>query len=89
MVRNYYKLAVRHIARSRFYAFLNIFGLSTGIAFTLLIAAYCWNEWRVNHQLKNADRQYILVSNWKDPNMGYPLATIGPLANPVKSLKAE
>lgn len=84
MVRNYYKLAVRNIARSRFYAFLNVFGLSTGIAFTLLIAAYCWNEWRVNRQLRNADRQYILVSDWKDPNMGYPLATLGPLARSLK-----
>ena len=84
MIRNYYKLALRHITRSRFYAFLNIFGLSTGIAFTLLIAAYCWNEWRVNRQLKDADRQYILTSTWKDPNMGYPLATLGPLAKSLK-----
>ncbi len=84
MIRNYYKLALRNISRSRFYTFLNIFGLATGIAFTLLIAAYCWNEWRVNRQLKDADRQYILTSTWKDPNMGYPLATLGPLAKALK-----
>ncbi len=84
MVRNYYKLAVRQLVRSRSYALLNIFGLATGIAFTLLIAAYCWKEWRVNRQLKDADRQCILTSEWKDPNMGYAIATLGPLAKELK-----
>ena len=84
MVRNYYKLAVRQLVRSRSYALLNIFGLATGIAFTLLIAAYCWKEWRVNRQLKDADRQCILTSEWKDPNMGYTIATLGPLAKELK-----
>ena len=77
MLRNYFKLALRHIVRSRFYTFLNVLGLSTGIAFTLLIAAYCWSEWRVNHDLRHADRQFILISNWKDPNMGSSQVTLG------------
>ncbi|GGA82683.1 ABC transporter permease [Puia dinghuensis] len=84
MLANYYKTAVRNLARSRFYAFINIFGLSVGIAFTLLIAAYCWSESRVNHQLRNAGRQYILTSEWKNPAMGYPVATLGQLARALK-----
>jgi len=81
---NYYRTAIRQIARSRFHAIINVVGLSVGIAFTLLIAVYCWSEWRVNRQLKEAGRQYILTSNWKDPNMGYVLATLGPLARSLK-----
>ncbi len=81
---HYYKVALRHIGRSRFHSAINVIGLSTGISFTLLIAAYCWSEWRVNRQLKNADRQYILATTWKDPNMGFPLATVGPLAKALK-----
>lgn len=84
MFRNYFKIALRHIGRSRLHSAINIIGLSTGISFTLLIAAYCWSEWRVNRQLKNADRQYILTTVWKDPNMGYPVATVGPLARALK-----
>jgi putative ABC transport system permease protein len=84
MLMNYYKTAVRNIARSKFHAVINIVGLSTGIAFTLLIAAYCWSEKQVNHQLKNADRQYFLKSVWKDPNMGNDFTTMGQLARALK-----
>jgi putative ABC transport system permease protein len=83
-IRNYYRSAVRQIARSRFHALINVIGLSIGIAFFLQIALYCYSEWMVNRQLKNAGRQYILTSEWKDPNMGYTLATLGPLARALK-----
>jgi ABC-type antimicrobial peptide transport system permease subunit len=84
MFRNYYKIAIRHLLRSRFYSLLNITGLSVGIALTLLIGAYCWSEWGVNRQLNNAGRQFILTSEWKDPNRGYPITTLGQLAKALK-----
>ncbi len=80
MLINYLKVAWRNIIKSQFYTVVNIIGLSTGIAFTLLIAAYVWNEFQVNQDLRNADRQYIIQSKWKDPNMGYDLTTLGPLS---------
>lgn len=83
-IRNYYRSTVRQIARTRLNAAINVVGLSIGIAFTLLITMYCRSEWRVNRQLKDAGRQYILTSDWKDPNMGYVLATLGPLAKALK-----
>jgi len=86
MLRNYIKIAWRNIVKNRVFSLVNIIGLSTGIAFTLLISAYVWGELQVNHQLKNADRQYILQSKWKDPNMGYE---IGTLAELPKALKTE
>ena len=84
MLKNYFKIAWRNIIKSRFYSAVNIIGLSVGIAFTLLIGAYVWSQLQVNKNLKNADRQYIIQSKWKDPNEGFPLATLGPLAKALK-----
>src|SRR5579872_909154 len=84
MLSNYYKTAVRAIARSRFHAILNILSLATGIAFTLLIAAYTWEEWSVNRRIDHASRQYILTTTWKNSNMGFPLVTFGPLAKTLR-----
>src|SRR5688572_23714445 len=84
MFKNYFKTAWRNVIKNRFYSIINIIGLSTGIAFTMLIAAYVWSELQVNTGLKNADRQYIIKSTWKDPNTGYDLATLGPLAKALR-----
>ncbi|MHB1179912.1 MAG: ABC transporter permease [Daejeonella sp.] len=50
----------------------------------MLIAGFVWNELQVNKQLKNSDRQFILQSTWKDPNMGLEFTTLGPLAKALK-----
>ncbi len=84
MLRNYIKVAWRNIVKHRFYSLLNIIGLSTGIAFTMLILAYVWKELQVNTGLRHADRQYIILSKWKDPNMGFELATSGGLPKALK-----
>jgi ABC-type antimicrobial peptide transport system permease subunit len=84
MFKNYFKTAWRNIIKSRFYSAVNIIGLSTGIAFTLLIGSYVWSELQVNKNLKNADRQYIIQSKWKDTNQGIDLTTLGPLAKALK-----
>jgi putative ABC transport system permease protein len=86
MLKIYIKIAWRNIRKNAFYSFMNVFGLAIGLSFTLLIGVYVWNELKVNRDLKNANRQYIILSKWKDPNMGYELATLGPLA---KALKEE
>ena len=80
MLRNYLKIAIRNLLKRRLYSLLNIVGLAVGITFTLLIGSYVWNELRVNQTLRHADRQYILLSRWKDPNMGQEITTLAPLA---------
>jgi putative ABC transport system permease protein len=84
MFKNYFTIAWRNIVKSRFYSTVNIVGLSSGIAFTLLIAAFVWSELQVNTNLKNANRQYIIQSKWKDPNQGYFLVSLGPLGKELK-----
>ena len=84
MIKNYFKIAWRNISRYRFYSLVNIVGLFAGISFSLLIGAYIWSELQVNKQLRNSKRQFILTTVSKDPNIGYELATFGPLAKRLK-----
>ena len=84
MLKNYIKIAWRNIIKNPFYSLINIIGLSTGIAFTLIIGAYIWSELQVNTNLKNGGRQYILQSKWKDPNQGYELTTFGSLPKALR-----
>jgi putative ABC transport system permease protein len=58
MIKNYFKIAWRNIIKNPFYSVVNIAGLSAGIAFTMLVAVYVWNELQVNERLKNAATQY-------------------------------
>ncbi|WP_018629408.1 ABC transporter permease [Niabella aurantiaca] len=84
MIRNYIKIAWRNIRKHPLHSGVNIIGLFAGILFFFLIGAYVWGELQVNRGLKNVKDQYILTSVWKDPNMGYDLATLGPLAKRLK-----
>ncbi len=84
MIKNYFKIAWRNIKRHRFFSIVNIIGLFTGILFTLLIGAYIWGELQVNKKLNIHERQYILTTISTDPNVGFELATFGPLAKRLK-----
>ena len=44
MLSNYLKIALRNISKQRFYAGINILGLSIGIACCLLISLFVWDE---------------------------------------------
>jgi len=75
MLKSYIKIAWRNLWKNKAFSIINIFGLSIGIAFSLLIGAYVWGELQVNRQLKDADNQYIILSKWKDPNMGFEIGS--------------
>lgn len=76
MLRNYFIIAWRNIWRRPFVSILNIFGLSIAIALSFIIGVYVWQEYNVNAQLLNADRQYILQSKWKVPGTGIESTTV-------------
>lgn len=84
MLNNYFRIAGRQLARSRFQSAINVIGLSTGIAFTLLVAAYVWSEFQVNKDLRHADRQFFLSSKWQKNGIGLGFTTLGPLAKALK-----
>ncbi|WP_428330005.1 ABC transporter permease [Mucilaginibacter sp.] len=86
MLKNYFIVAWRSLWKNKVFSLINILGLSAGIAFTLLTGAYIWGELQVNHDLKDADNQYIIQSKWKDPNMGPAFTTIAQLPKTLKEL---
>jgi putative ABC transport system permease protein len=79
MFQNHLKLAFRNIRKNGFYSALNVLGLWAGILFALLIGAHVWGELQVNQHLRHADRQYLLTSIWKNPNIGLDFTCAGPL----------
>ena len=86
MLKNYFTIAWRNLWKNKVYSLINIFGLSVGIAFTLLVGAYVWGELMVNHDLKDMDNQYVIQSKWKIPNMGFEITTIAQLPKALKDL---
>jgi putative ABC transport system permease protein len=44
MLKNYFKIAFRNLTRTKLYSFINIFGLSLGVACCLLLALYVHDE---------------------------------------------
>ncbi|MGV3601924.1 MAG: ABC transporter permease [Dyadobacter fermentans] len=58
MLKNYLKIAWRNLRKHKFYSFLNIFGLSLGLASCLLITLYVVDELSYDRSFANAERIY-------------------------------
>ncbi|PWU03657.1 MAG: macrolide ABC transporter permease [Bacteroidetes bacterium] len=56
MYKNYFKIALRNLARNKFFSTINIIGLSIGIAGCLLIGLFVWDELQYDRFHKDADR---------------------------------
>ena len=59
MLKNYFKIAFRNLVRTKVYSFINIFGLSMGVACCLLLALYVYDEFsydRHHHRLNDLYR---------------------------------
>lgn len=84
MLKNYFTIALRHIAKHKLFSILNILCIAIGTTFTLLIGVYILNQKSINHNLRNVDRQYAIKSSWKAKNMGLAETSMGPLAQTLK-----
>ncbi|MCK5466987.1 MAG: ABC transporter permease, partial [Cyclobacteriaceae bacterium] len=58
MLKNYFTVAFRNLIRNKFYSSINIAGLSIGIAVSMLILFYIFDELSYDHFHKDADRIY-------------------------------
>jgi putative ABC transport system permease protein len=65
MFSNYLAAALRHLARSRFYATLSIAGLAVGICVVMLMLLVVRSEVGFNRVVHEADRVYVAVSTLK------------------------
>jgi putative ABC transport system permease protein len=70
MWRNYAIVGFRALAKSRTYAFINIAGLSIGLAACLMLLLYVRYERSYDAWLPNAENVYQLQSNMRDPGGG-------------------
>ncbi|MEO6328457.1 MAG: ABC transporter permease [Ginsengibacter sp.] len=58
MIKNYFKIAVRNLWRSKGFSFINISGLAIGMAAAILILLWIQNEVSYDQFHKNKDRIY-------------------------------
>ncbi|HEY2721956.1 MAG TPA: ABC transporter permease, partial [Chitinophagaceae bacterium] len=68
MFKNYFKIALRNITRQKTLAFINIFGLSVGIACFILFSLYAINEFTFDHLHKNSADTYLVMGGDGKPN---------------------
>jgi putative ABC transport system permease protein len=56
MIRNYLKIAWRNLLKNKVHTFINISGLSIGMAVAMLIGLWIWDELSTNKYFQNYDR---------------------------------
>ena len=56
MLRNYFKIAFRNLAKNKVYSFINIAGLSVGVTVALLIGLWLWDELSFDKYYEHYDR---------------------------------
>ena len=71
MIKNYILIALRHLRRQPSYAFLNIIGLTVGIASSILIVLYVSNELSFDEFHERKDRVYRISSDIKEPDNAF------------------
>ena len=86
MLKNYFLVALRNFTRHQFYSFINIIGLSTGLACSLFIYLWVSDEINVDKFHTNINRLYQVFVNIKgDGNVITWENTPGPLAEELSS----
>jgi len=84
MLKNYFKIAWRNLWKNRFLSSINIFGLATGLACSLLIFLFVNDELSYDRYNKDADRVYRVVKDFvNDDGSRLPDATTPPAVAPA------
>ncbi|WP_027065909.1 ABC transporter permease [Maribacter sp. Hel_I_7] len=65
MFKNYIKIAWRSLKKQAFFTFLNTFGLAIGMAGTLMISLYIYDELSYDKMFADADRIYRIDADIK------------------------
>jgi putative ABC transport system permease protein len=86
MLKNYFKIAVRSLARQKFFSIINVLGLSIGMSISLLLVAMLSYVFRYDTFHVNRDRIYRVISYTDDlqRNDAYASAPV-PLAELLRN----
>nr|WP_068890244.1 ABC transporter permease [Pedobacter panaciterrae] len=87
-----FKIALRNLWKHKAYTFINIIGLSIGLASCMLIFIFIHYQLSFDMGFKNKDRIYRVVTNWKysnynDFSKGVPVPLIAAVRNEFASLE--
>ena len=86
MYKSYFKIGWRNLLRNKSYSLINIGGLAVGMAVTMLIGLWIWDEVTFNKNFKNHDRiaqlwQFVTFDVEKSSYNSLPI----PLAEELRS----
>ena len=85
MFQNNIKIAFRNLSKNKGFSFINLFGLTIGLACCLLIGLYIWNELSFDRYHANADRiyrvsrEFINTDGTQQLHLGHLAPPFGPL----------
>ena len=77
MFKNYFKIALRNISRSKFLSAINIMGLATGIACCLLISLYVFHETSYDRFHTKSDRIFRVTMEYAFDGVVNKIAVTG------------
>ncbi|MFZ6012058.1 MAG: ABC transporter permease, partial [Bacteroidota bacterium] len=86
MIRNYLKIAFRSLWRSKAHTFINVIGLSLGVACCLLIVLFVKDEWTFDRFHARADRIYraYAIEDWGVNQKFFDTSTPFPMGPALK-----
>ena len=85
MFKNYIKIAWRSLKKQRFFTSINVFGLAIGIAGSLLITLFIYDELSYNTTFADSDRIYRLdIDHRQSGETNYYAAVSSPMAGVVE-----
>ncbi len=84
MIKNYFKITWRNLMKNKIFSFINIFGLATGMACSLLIFLFVKDETSYDRFNKDAGNIYRVVKDFvNDDGSRLPDATTPPALAPA------
>lgn len=86
MFKNYFKIALRNLVKHKIYSIINISGLALGLACSILILLWVWDELSYDNFFNDAEQIYRVNWDFKwNENEGVGPGTPPPLAAAVKN----
>ena len=85
MLQNYLKIAVRNLLKNKAYSIINIGGLAVGMAVTILIALWVWNELTFDKQIRNYKKvARVMLNTVQNGNVVTTPSLPSPLADELR-----
>ena len=86
MLKNYLKIAWRNLLRNKAHTFINVAGLSVGMAVAMLIGLWIYDELSTDKHFKNYDSLYQVIMHQSNEGAIYTnWVTPFPMGDELKS----